>query len=224
MKTVVIFSGGMDSTTMLYALRAQGHELRCIGFDYGQRHRVELEAAANIAALTNTPYQTIDLSSIGPVIAGQSSQVNPEVEVPDGHYTEESMKATVVPNRNMIMLSIAVAHAISIDFDAVAYGAHAGDHTIYPDCREVFVDAMKSVIGLCDWKKVELLTPYLHKSKAEIASEGHSLEVPFGQTWSCYKGGDTHCGTCGTCVERREAFELAKITDPTTYLQGLSSK
>ena len=218
MKTVVIFSGGLDSTTMLYSLRDQGHELRCIGFDYGQRHRVELQAAQSIAKLVGVPYQGIDLSALGPVIAGQSSQVNPDVEVPDGHYSEESMKATVVPNRNMIMLSVAVAHAISVDYDAVAYGAHAGDHTIYPDCREVFVDAMRSVISLCDWKQVELLTPYLHKSKSEIVAEGAKLEVPFGETWSCYKGGETHCGTCGTCVERREAFTLAKISDPTQYL------
>ncbi len=218
MKTVVIFSGGLDSTTMLYALRGQGHELRCIGFDYGQRHRIELQAAESIAKMAGVPYQGIDLSALGPVIAGQSSQVNPNVEVPDGHYSEESMKATVVPNRNMIMLSVAVAHAISVDFDAVAYGAHAGDHTIYPDCREVFVDAMRSVIGLCDWKQVELLTPYLHKSKSEIVLEGAELEVPFGKTWSCYKGGDIHCGTCGTCVERKEAFTLAKVSDPTQYL------
>ncbi|MBL4632734.1 MAG: 7-cyano-7-deazaguanine synthase QueC [Kofleriaceae bacterium] len=218
MKTVVIFSGGLDSTTMLYALRDQGHELRCIGFDYGQRHRIELQAAESIAKTAGVPYQGIDLSALGPVIAGQSSQVNPDVEVPDGHYNEESMKATVVPNRNMIMLSVAVAHAISVDFDAVAYGAHAGDHTIYPDCREVFVDAMRSVIGLCDWKQVELLTPYLHKNKSEIVLEGAKLEVPFGETWSCYKGGDIQCGTCGTCVERKEAFTLAKVSDPTQYL------
>lgn len=229
MKIVVIFSGGMDSTTMLFAQRAQGHELKAIGFDYGQRHRIELEAAKAIASSIDIPYETIDLSALAPIIAGQSSQVNPEVAVPEGHYTEESMKATVVPNRNMIMLSVAVAHAISLDFDAVAYGAHAGDHTIYPDCREEFVDAMKGVIQLCDWKQIQLLTPYLHKSKAEIAMEGASLGVPFAQTWSCYKGanqsGDLasrdlakHCGTCGTCVERREAFALAKIDDPTRYI------
>jgi 7-cyano-7-deazaguanine synthase len=208
----------MDSTAMLYALQAEGHEVRAIGFDYGQRHRVELEHAQEIAALAGVDYQTIDLSSIGAVIAGQSSQVNPDVEVPDGHYTEESMKATVVPNRNMIMLSVAVGHAISIEFDAVAYGAHAGDHTIYPDCRAEFVDAMKAAIALCDWSKVELLTPFLDKSKADIATIGAAHAVPFEKTWSCYKGGSKHCGTCGTCVERREAFELAKLSDPTEYL------
>ena len=218
MKVVAIFSGGMDSSTMLYQLRAQGHEVKAIGFDYGQRHAVELKAAKAIASHAGVVYETVDLRSLGPVIAGQSSQVNLDVEVPDGHYTEESMKATVVPNRNMIMLSVAVAHAISIEFDAIAYGAHAGDHTIYPDCRTEFVDAMKTVIGLCDWKQVELLTPFVAVSKSDIAKIGGELQVPFGMTWSCYKGGTTHCGSCGTCVERREAFELAGIKDPTSYL------
>ncbi len=218
MKVVAIFSGGIDSSTMLYQLRAQGHEVKAIGFDYGQRHAVELKAAKAIASHAGVAYETVDLRSLGPVIAGQSSQVNLDVEVPDGHYTEESMKATVVPNRNMIMLSVAVAHAISIEFDAIAYGAHAGDHTIYPDCRTEFVDAMKTVIGLCDWKQVELLTPFVAVSKSDIAKIGGELQVPFGMTWSCYKGGTTHCGSCGTCVERREAFELAGIKDPTSYL------
>lgn len=218
MKVVAIYSGGMDSTTMLYQLLSAGHEVKAIGFNYGQRHGVELDAAQAIAKLAKVAYETIDLSSLGPVIAGQSSQVNPDVEVPDGHYTEESMKATVVPNRNMIMLSVAVAHAISIDYDAVAYGAHAGDHAIYPDCRLEFVEAMKTVIGLCDWKNIALQTPFVSVSKAEIATLGAKLKVPFEMTWSCYKGGETHCGTCGTCVERREAFEIAGIDDPTTYL------
>ena len=217
MKIAVIFSGGMDSTTMLYQLLDQGHSLKAIGFDYGQRHVVELDAAQQIANKAGVDYQTIDLSGLGPLIGGQSSQLNPDVQVPDGHYTEESMKATVVPNRNMIMLSIAVAHAIAIDFDAVAYGAHAGDHTIYPDCRAEFVQAMKTVIGLCDWKSIQLLTPFIDIAKSEIAAMGNKLGVPFAMTWSCYKGGNQHCGTCGTCVERREAFTLAGLDDPTLY-------
>lgn len=203
---------------MLYQLLSQGHEVKAIGFDYGQRHAVELDAAKAIAAKAEVAYETVDLRSLGPIIAGQSSQVNLDVAVPDGHYTEESMKATVVPNRNMIMLSVAVAHAISIDFDAIAYGAHAGDHAIYPDCRTEFVDAMKAVISLCDWKQVQLLTPFVDVSKDEIARIGSDLGVPFAMTWSCYKGGVTHCGTCGTCVERREAFDLAGVSDPTSYL------
>ncbi|MCP4445887.1 MAG: 7-cyano-7-deazaguanine synthase QueC [Myxococcales bacterium] len=222
MRVVAIFSGGMDSTTMLYQLLAEGHEVKAIGFDYGQRHAVELKAAKAIAARSQVAYETVDLQSLGPIIAGQSSQVNPNVEVPDGHYSEDSMKATVVPNRNMIMLAVAVAHAISIDYDAICYGAHAGDHTIYPDCRAEFVEAMKTSIGLCDWKKITLLTPFVDISKADIAAIGGRISVPFEMTWSCYKGGTTHCGTCGTCVERREAFELAGILDPTGYSASTS--
>jgi len=218
-QVVAVYSGGMDSTVLLYELLANGCDVKAIGFHYGQRHSVELQAAKKIVdLLPGVAFEVIDLSGLGPLIAGQSSQLNSQVAVPDGHYTEESMKATVVPNRNMIMLAVAVAHAISIDFDAVAYGAHAGDHTIYPDCRSEFVDAMKTVIGLCDWKSIELLTPFIQSSKADIAALGNTLSVPFASTWSCYKGGDVHCGTCGTCVERREAFALAKLVDPTKYL------
>ncbi len=217
MKVVAIFSGGMDSTTMVYQLLKQGHTVKAIGFNYGQRHAVELQAAQAIATKCGVTYESVDLRSLGPIIAGQSSQVNLDVAVPDGHYTAESMKATVVPNRNMIMLAVAVAHAISIEYEAICYGAHAGDHTIYPDCRVEFVEAMKTVIGLCDWNQVELLTPFVEISKGEIAKLGGALGVPFGMTWSCYKGGSKHCGTCGTCVERREAFEVAGLEDPTVY-------
>lgn len=218
MRVLVIFSGGMDSSTLLYDLRAAGHEVKGISFDYGQRHRVELAHAAAVAQLAGVEYQCIDLRALGSVIAGQSSQLNHSVEVPDGHYSEESMKATVVPNRNMIMLSVAVGHAIANDFEAVAYGAHAGDHAIYPDCRLEFVEAMRHAIALCDWKQIELLTPYVDKNKGEICARGAELEVPFAKTWSCYKGGDKHCGRCGTCVERKEAFALAHVDDPTDYL------
>ncbi len=220
MKLVIVFSGGMDSTTLLYQLRAGGHELKALSFNYGQRHAVELEHAQRIAEQAGVPYECVELGALAGVIAGQSSQLNREVAVPEGHYTEESMKATVVPNRNMIMLSVAVAHAIALEFDAVAYGAHAGDHAIYPDCRLDFVEAMRSVISLCDWRKIELLTPYVDKNKSEICRLGAELQVPFALTWSCYKGGHAHCGRCGTCVERKEAFELAGVRDPTEYLDS----
>lgn len=203
---------------LLYQLLAQGHECACMAIDYGQRHRKELDHAKQIAGELELAFQVANLSELGPLIAGQSSQLNPQVEVPEGHYSEENMKATVVPNRNMIMLSVAVAHAIALEFDAVAYGAHKGDHTIYPDCRAEFVAAMKSVISLCDWHKVELLTPFVENSKTEICAMGAELQVPFAKTWSCYKGGESHCGKCGTCVERKEAFADAGVGDPTSYL------
>lgn len=215
-KTVVVFSGGMDSTTLLYGMRAIGRQVIPLGIDYGQRHRKELEAAAKICWDLHLPYQIADLRALRSLLGG-SSQTDDTIAVPEGHYAEESMKKTVVPNRNMILLSVAIARAISAGADQVAYGAHAGDHAIYPDCRPEFVMAMRHVAKLADWSQVEIVAPFLDKTKADIARQGKELGVPFELTWSCYKGGDVHCGKCGTCVERREAFLVAGVTDPTTY-------
>lgn len=217
MKIVVIASGGMDSATLLYKLKADGHTITALGVDYGQRHRRELDSLVLLCGEVGIPYRMADLSALRSLIAGQSSQTNPDVQVPEGHYADDSMKTTVVPNRNMIMLSVAIGHAISIGADAVAYGAHAGDHTIYPDCRSEFADAMAVAAKLCDWSEIELLHPFVDITKADIAKLGSQLGVPYDITWSCYKGSDIHCGKCGTCVERREAFELADVQDPTQY-------
>jgi 7-cyano-7-deazaguanine synthase len=151
---------------------------------------------------------------------GGSSQTDKSVPVPEGHYEEESMKQTVVPNRNMILLALAGAWAISTKSDAIAYAAHSGDHAIYPDCRPEFTEAMSDALRLCDWHEVKLMRPFLYPtpmSKADIVKLGTSLGVPFELTWSCYKGGEKHCGKCGTCVERVEAFQLAGVEDPTEY-------
>lgn len=127
------------------------------------------------------------------------------------------MKLTVVPNRNMILLALAGAWAVSTKSEAIAYAAHAGDHAIYPDCRPEFAEAMQGALLLCDWHPVRIARPFLAMSKADLVKLGAELGVPFALTWSCYKGGDKHCGKCGTCVERREAFELAGVPDPTKY-------
>lgn len=216
MKTVIVYSGGLDSTVLLYHLRAEGHELHALSIDYGQRHRCELECAAAICAELNIPHPRADLSAIQPLLAG-SSLTSPDIEVAEGHYTEESMKSTVVPNRNMIFLAIATGHALSIKADQIAYAAHSGDHAIYPDCRNAFADAMAAAIRLADWESVELIRPFVDWTKADIVRRGTELSVPFAQTWSCYKGGEQHCGRCGTCIERREAFDLAGVEDPTPY-------
>lgn len=216
-KTVLIYSGGMDSTVLLYWLRGHDHTIKALGVNYGQRHGRELASAELICRELGVPFEVADLSGISKLIAGQSSQVNPNVAVPLGHYAEESMKATVVPNRNMIMLSVAIGHAISLEYDQVAYAAHAGDHTIYPDCRPQFAAAMDLVASLCDWRIISLIRPFIQFTKADIARKGNELGVPFEKTWSCYQGGDVHCGQCGTCVERRESFSLAGIPDPTVY-------
>lgn len=216
MKTVAIFSGGLDSTVLAHDLLAAGDELLLLSIDYGQRHRKELAFAQQFAEKMSLPWKLADLRSIAGIL-GANSQTSSDVAVPHGHYAEETMKLTVVPNRNMIMLAVAAGWAIGEKADRLAYGAHAGDHTIYPDCRAEFVNAMAVALALCDWHKLELYTPFVAKSKAEIVKRGAELNVDFAATWSCYEGGAIHCGECGTCYERREAFERAGVVDPTHY-------
>lgn len=215
-KVVLIYSGGMDSTILLYHLRSQGYDVRALSVDYGQRHCKELDRARSICRMIDIPHEVADLQGITHLLKG-SSLTDSELDVPDGHYTEEIMKATVVPNRNMIMLAVAIGYAISLKAQFVAYGAHAGDHTIYPDCRPEFAAALNTAALLADWHQVELLRPFIKLTKAVIAKRGAELNVPFEMTWSCYKGGERHCGLCGTCVERAEAFNLAGLQDPTVY-------
>ena len=216
MKTIVLLSGGMDSAVLLYHLRSLGHELKALGVNYGQRHSRELESAAKIAALTKTEFRVVDLAGLKPLLTA-SSLTNESISIPDGHYEAESMKVTVVPNRNMIMLSIASGWAISEKFDGVAFAGHGGDHAIYPDCRESFCAPLDSALRVADWHPIELLRPFIEWKKSDICARGAQLNVPFDLTWSCYKGGEKHCGTCGTCTERREAFMLAAVKDPTIY-------
>ena len=140
-------------------------------------------------------------------------------DIPEGHYAEESMKKTVVPFRNGIMLSIAAGFAESIGADAVTIAAHSGDHAIYPDCREPFMRAIGEAMEQGTYAGIKLLRPFIDMDKAAIARRGAELGVDFAETWSCYKGGEIHCGVCGTCVERREAFLLAGLQDPTVYEQ-----
>lgn len=216
MKIVAVVSGGMDSVTLAHHLQAEGHDLRLLSVDYGQRHGKELAFARECAERLGVEHRTADLSALRPLLAG-SSQTDASVPVPHGHYAEESMKLTVVPNRNMLLLATAAAWAIALKADAVAYGAHAGDHAIYPDCRAEFVDALEHALSLADWHKVAILRPFVTRTKADIAALGRDLGVPFDRTWSCYQGGDIHCGLCGTCYERRESFALAGVPDPTEY-------
>jgi 7-cyano-7-deazaguanine synthase len=217
MKTVVLASGGLDSTILLYYLQEQGHELRALSVDYGQRHHRELQGAADVCRQAGVEHRVADLSAIRPLLAG--SALTDDVDVPEGHYAAESMKATIVPNRNMILLSIAIGWAVSLKYDGIAYAAHAGDHPIYPDCRPEFVDAMQAAAELCDWQKITIHRPFVDKTKADLVRLGDELNVPFSLTWSCYKGGEVHCGQCGTCVERKEAFKFAGVDDPTVYAE-----
>jgi 7-cyano-7-deazaguanine synthase len=216
MKSIVVHSGGMDSTVLLYQLVAQGDEVKALSIDYGQRHGKEIECARAIAEDLGVEHRVSDLRSLAELLGG-SALTSSEIEVPEGHYEEDNMKATVVPNRNMILLAVSAGWAISSEYDRVAYAAHSGDHAIYPDCRNEFADALDVAIQLADWRKVSLYRPFVDLTKADLVKLGVELQVPFERTWSCYKGGELHCGRCGTCVERREAFHLAEVTDPTTY-------
>lgn len=215
--TLVIFSGGMDSTTLLYDAIDRGRHPLAFSVNYGQRHSRELLAAGRIASQLSLEHLVVDISSVSPFLAG-SALTDSSIAVPDGHYASATMATTVVPNRNMIFLSLAAAVAISRNIGEIAYGAHSGDHHIYADCRGVFVEAMRQALNLCHDTPVSLHVPFLDISKEEICRIGARLGVPFETTWSCYKGKERHCGTCGTCVERREAFERAGIKDPTEYL------
>lgn len=217
MRTILIYSGGLDSTVALYELLTQGHEVKALSVDYGQRHKKELIHAGAICAKLGVEHRIADLSAIVGLLAG-SSQTSSDVDVPEGHYAEESMKKTIVPNRNMILLAVAFGWAISVKADAVAYAAHNGDHAIYPDCRPEFAQAVAEAARFADWHQVQLLTPFINVTKADIARRGFELSVPMQETWSCYKGGALHCGKCGTCVERIEAFTLADVEDFTEYL------
>ncbi len=216
-KAVALISGGMDSAVLAYELRDQGYAVEGLGVNYGQRHRKELEAAQALAAHMGITHEVVDLSTLRSLIS--ASALTGDAPVPHGHYAEESMKITVVPNRNMIMLAVAAGVAASRGAQAIATAVHAGDHFIYPDCRPQFVDAMRTALwrGMEGLWHVELLTPFLMATKADIAKRGHDLGVPFELTWSCYEGGEHHCGRCGTCVERREAFVVAGVVDPTVY-------
>lgn len=219
-KAIAIVSGGMDSVTLAYLLAHEGYTLHLLAFDYGQRHSKELLFAQRCAAALGVAFDVIDLRDVTRLLTG-SALTDQAVEVPEGHYAAPNMAKTVVPNRNAIMLSIAYAVAVAEGAQVVATGVHAGDHTIYPDCRPGFVRAFDTMgllanEGYCD-PALRLYAPFVNKDKGDIVTIGTALGVPYEDTWSCYKGGDIHCGRCGTCIERKEAFELAGVSDPTEY-------
>lgn len=213
---VVLLSGGMDSVAAFYEAMSQHKVVAAISFDYGAKHNhKELPFAAYHCRKFNIEHRVIPLSFVGELF--KSDLLKSGGAIPDGHYEEQTMKSTVVPFRNGIMLSIAAGFAESKDATGLVIAAHAGDHAIYPDCREDFMKAMADAIRLGTYAGIKLLRPFIAMTKADIASRGQALGVDFVHTWSCYKGSTLHCGTCGTCVERREAFLVAGVADPTIY-------
>ncbi len=206
----------MDSVTALHWAAREHEVVGCVSFDYGSKHNHrEIPMAAWHAAQLGVKHDVIALDFVNQLFASDLLQSGGEV--PDGHYAADNMKCTVVPFRNGIMLSIACGLAESRNADALVIAAHSGDHAIYPDCREPFMHAMAEAMKLGTYAGIALLRPFMNCDKTEIARRGRALGVDFAHTWSCYKGGDIHCGKCGTCVERREAFILAGISDPTAY-------
>lgn len=215
MKTLVILSGGLDSTTLLYDSVKWSSHLEAISFFYNQKHKRELELAAKTCEKLGIKHTIIDISFLGEI--SKSALTTQDHEVPEGHYADENMKQTVVPNRNMIMMSIAAAYALNNDFGQMTIGVHAGDHAIYPDCRAGFIGYMAKAFSMCDWNKLSLRAPYLRMSKGDIIKRGLQLNVDYSLTQTCYKGGEKACGKCGSCVERLEAFAQNNATDPLDY-------
>ena len=212
--SLIALSGGVDSTTLLYEYR---EEVACaVGFDYGSKHNAqELAAAKAICRELEIPYLIIPLAFIGEYFRSDLLLSGGEMQL--GDYSEENMSSTVVPFRNGIMLSILAGLAESRDLQQVLIANHFGDHAIYPDCRESFVKPMGEAITAGPSNGVKLVAPYTKLTKAEIVARGTRLGVPYGKTYSCYQGGERHCGRCGTCRERHEAFVANGLEDPTLY-------
>jgi 7-cyano-7-deazaguanine synthase len=220
---VAIVSGGLDSVTLLHHLvEKMGAQPHVVSFNYAQRHIKEINYAQLAAERFGLHWSLIDLIDVGNEMrTAESSLVNPELAVPEGHYSDDNMRQTVVPNRNMVMASIATSICIAEEGGWIAAGPHNGDAAVYPDCRPVFWKALEEAIRQGnatfldpEW---EIKLPFIHWTKTDIANEAKRLGVPIEQTWSCYKGGDIHCGRCGTCVERLEALHEAGVTDLTQY-------
>lgn len=215
-KAVVIYSGGMDSRTVLAKAQFMDREVHALSMYYGQRHNKELEYAKKVCAELNIPHKLIDLEFMMD-LASHSSLTNSNIAVPEGHYEDETMKDTVVPNRNMIFIALATSYAINISADEVWYGAHSGDHAIYPDCRPDFIYKMQAVLNTCHYNPIKLVVPYEDGTKKDILKEGFVMGVDYADTWTCYNGRAQACGKCGSCQERLEAFEQLGMSDPLEY-------
>lgn len=211
---VIIVSGGMDSITLLYERKdeiALG-----ISFDYGSNHNArEIPFARMHCERLGIRHLVINLSFIHHYF--KSSLLSGADKIPEGSYDDDNMKSTVVPFRNGIMLSIAVGIAESEGLTKVFIANHGGDHAIYPDCREEFIEAIDAASHAGTYEHVRILAPYTNITKTDIALRGKQLGIDYSETWSCYKGGEVHCGKCGTCVERKQALREAGLEDTTQY-------
>lgn len=212
--SVIIVSGGMDSVTLMHEYKER--IALAVTFDYGSNHNArEIECARKQCAELGIEHLVIPLGFIGQYF--KSSLLSGAEDIPEGHYADDNMKSTVVPFRNGIMLAVACGLAESRNLQHVLIANHGGDHAIYPDCRNGFIEAMGEAMKQGTYDGVDIIAPYTSISKIDIARHGAAVGVDYAQTYSCYKGGEHHCGVCGTCIERKEAFEQAGLEDPTIY-------
>lgn len=209
----MIVSGGLDSTTAMYKLKNSYDIVEAVTFDYGQRHRKEIASAKKICQLLKIKHSVIDIKNLNEFLQG-SSLTSGNIDTPHGHYKKASMKKTIVPNRNAIMINIAAGYAVSKKIYNLGLGVHAGDHFIYPDCRPQFIKSQTQTLSLANDVKFKLLAPYLNKNKVAIVKDAIALKVPTHLTWTCYEGLKKPCGKCGSCIERIEAFKLNGLADP----------
>lgn len=222
-KVLLIFSGGMDSSTLLWKLLSDGDDVDAVTFDYGQRHAQEILYAKDMIKYLRDQEIEIrhDIIDVKPIFhyIDSSALTNDDIQVPNCGYTEEAAKITVVPNRNMILMSIAAGIAASRGIKTIMYAAHAGDHSIYPDTRPEFLTSLQETVRLSTlWHPVRIEAPFIHLTKSDIVKIGLDLGVPYEITRSCYNAGDAPCGTCPTCIERIEAFTINNTVDPAIYL------
>lgn len=221
-KAVVIASGGIDSSTLLFKTVKENYETHAITFIYGQKHKREIDSAKRVSKSLKIPHKIVDLSSLKEILSGSAltdSRIDiPEVPAEATHY--ETLKTTIVPNRNSIFLSIAIGYAVSIGADLVLFGAHHSDRGVYPDCRREFIEAFQHSEQLAnDNLELKIEAPFINVDKSRIVKLGSELGVPYQETWSCYRGEELHCGICSSCRERKRAFTEAGIYDPTQYKQ-----
>lgn len=214
-KIIVVYSGGLDSFTLLNEAIRSGKDVFALSFDYGQKHNKELHFVEKFCAQESIDSKIVDVSSIKELFQGSS--LTDEIDIPKGHYEDDSMKSTVVPNRNMILISMALGYAVTKEAEEVWFGAHAGDHAIYPDCRPEFVEKMDAVARIANYSPIAVKAPYIAMSKTEIIAIGLNMQLDYGLTWTCYEGKELACGSCGACHERLESFAANNVIDPIKY-------
>ena len=212
---LVVYSGGLDSYTLLNKALQNFKKVEAITFDYGQKHKKEIDYAKNNCLELGITHKVIKLD-IADLLS--NSALVGDSKIPEGNYDKEKMKQTIVPNRNMIMISIAASLAIKNKLQYLWYAAHAGDHEIYPDCRPEFIQKLGDVLSICDYHEIKFEAPFMNLSKQQIVAEGVKMNLDYAKAWTCYVGGEKPCMKCSACLERKSAFAANNIKDPLNEL------